>query len=68
LASTLGTGDALKTKINAELKKQGLQESTGVTDPSKSTSLLTSSAPVASLPAWALALGAHVFAFGLARG
>jgi hypothetical protein len=65
LDSTLGTGDALKTKINAELTKQGLQESTGVTNPSKST---FSSAPVASSPAWALALAAHFFAFGLARG
>jgi hypothetical protein len=64
---TLGTGNALKTKINAELTKQGLKESTGVTDPYK-FSPFASSAPVASSPAWALALAAHVFAFGLGRG
>jgi hypothetical protein len=33
LISVLGTGDALKSKINAELTKQGLTESTGVTNP-----------------------------------
>jgi hypothetical protein len=33
LVSALGTGDALKAKINAELTKQGLKESTGVTNP-----------------------------------
>jgi hypothetical protein len=33
LIKTLGTGDALKAKINAELKKQGLKESIKVTDP-----------------------------------
>jgi len=67
LASTLGSGEALKTKINAELTKQGLKESTGVTDPYK-FSPLTSSTPVASSPAWALALALPAFAFGLARG
>jgi hypothetical protein len=30
LVSTLGTGDALLSKVNSELKKQGLKESTGV--------------------------------------
>ena len=35
LASTLGTGDAVMTKINTELKKQGLKEATGVSAPAK---------------------------------
>jgi hypothetical protein len=30
MQSTLGSGDTLKNKLNAELKKQGLKESTGV--------------------------------------
>jgi len=33
LKSTLGSGDVLKSKINAALKANGLSESTGVTDP-----------------------------------
>ena len=33
MTSTLGSGDALKTKLNAALKKEGLKESTGVTAP-----------------------------------
>jgi len=33
LKSTLGSGDALKSNINAALKANGLSESTGVTDP-----------------------------------
>jgi len=32
LKSTLGSGDSLKSKINAALKAEGLSESTGVTD------------------------------------
>jgi ABC-type uncharacterized transport system YnjBCD ATPase subunit len=33
MTSTLGSGDALKTKLNAALKKEGLKETTGVTAP-----------------------------------
>ena len=33
LVSTLGTGDALKNKINTELTAVGLPESTGVSTP-----------------------------------
>ena len=33
MTSTLGSGDALKTKLNAALKSEGLKESTGVTAP-----------------------------------
>jgi len=33
LSSTLGSGDALLTKLNAALKAEGVKESTGVTDP-----------------------------------
>ena len=32
LVSTLGTGGALKTKINAEIRKQGILEATEVRD------------------------------------
>jgi hypothetical protein len=35
MLSTLGSGDAFKTKININLKTQGLKESTGVTTPTK---------------------------------
>jgi hypothetical protein len=56
LATTLGTGGALTTKINTELKKQGLQEATGVSPPA-----------VASLggtlsTSWTLVLVMHVCA------
>ena len=35
MIAELGTGGALKVKINTELKKQGLKECTSVTDPAK---------------------------------
>ena len=38
IKSTLGSGDALKTKLNTALKKEGLKESTGVTAPVTGTS------------------------------
>ena len=62
LISTLGTGEDLKTKINSELKKQGLEEATGVTAPVKSDL----SAAVAASPKWAMVLAAYVVALGLA--
>ena len=42
--STLGTGDALMTKINTELKKEGLEEATGVSSPVKAAADLSSNA------------------------
>ena len=61
LVATLGSGDALKTKLNAELVKGGLKESTGVTAPAKgkpaSAGLLSAT--------WALSLTAPVVAYGL---
>jgi hypothetical protein len=59
LVSTLGTGDALKTKINTELKKQGLQEATGASAPAKA-SLSGNGMPVS--PQWTLVLVLHVYA------
>jgi len=64
LISTLGTGDNLKTKLNSELKKQGLNEATGVTAPVKS-GLSAESAAVAVSPMWAMVLAAHVLTLGL---
>ena len=61
LSDALGSGDALKTKINSALKAQGLPESTGVTAPTKAVS----SAGATEGPLWALAVlaafGAAVF-------
>ena len=53
MLSTLGSGDAFKTKININLKAQGLKESTGVTTPTKAN--LSSDASMPSLT-WALVL------------
>jgi hypothetical protein len=39
LVVSLGKGDALKSKINAELTKRGLNEAIGVTDPVVSAAL-----------------------------
>jgi hypothetical protein len=64
LISTLGTGDNLKTKLNSELKKQGLNEATGVTAPVKSGHSVESAA-VAVSPMWAMVLAAHVLTLGL---
>ena len=44
LESTLGSGDALLTKVNEELKKRGLQSSTGVSPKSTGTVLKSASA------------------------
>ena len=51
LVSTLGTGDAVMTKINTELKKQGLQEATDVSAPVKAS---LSDTPMALSPSWTL--------------
>jgi len=64
LSDALGSGDALKTKINSALKAQGLPESTGVTAPTKAV-IDVSSAGATEGPLWALAVlaafGAAVF-------
>jgi hypothetical protein len=62
LASALGSGDALKTKINNELIKQGLENSTGVTVPTKALDIVTdmSSAAFMQTPVWMLSLLAAV--------
>ena len=38
MTSTLGSGGALKTKLNATLSKEGLKESTSITPPATGTS------------------------------
>eukprot|EP00802_Teleaulax_amphioxeia_P015775 Tamp_15874.p1 GENE.Tamp_15874~~Tamp_15874.p1 ORF type:complete len:355 (+),score=48.53 Tamp_15874:1-1065(+) len=63
LITTLGTGDDLKTKLNSELKKQGLAEATGVTAVAKAADL--SSATAAVSPKWVMVLVVHVLALGL---
>lgn len=45
MQSTLGSGDALKTKLNTALKSEGLKESTGVTAPVTGTSAAARSMP-----------------------
>ena len=52
LSSALGSGDALKNKINSALKAEGLKESTGVTS-TVSKPASESDAPLLS-HAWAL--------------
>jgi len=63
LVSTLGTGDALTTKINTELKKQGLEEATGVSTLAKGA--LSNGTPMASSPAWAHLLVMQVWAIAM---
>jgi len=53
LSDALGSGDALKTKINSALKAQGLPESTGVTAPTKAVIEVSSTGATQS-PLWAL--------------
>jgi hypothetical protein len=64
LVATLGSGDALKTKLNAELVKGGLKESTGVTAPAKGEAPKPASAGLLSAT-WELSLTAPVVAYGL---
>jgi hypothetical protein len=59
LASTLGTGDALMTKINTELKKQNLKEASGVSAP------VSNDTPMALSPPWTLVLVMHVYALAM---
>ena len=59
LATTLGTGDTLTTKINTELKKQGLQEATGVSPPAVAS---LGGTPMALSTSWTLVLVMHVCA------
>jgi hypothetical protein len=65
LITTLGTGDDLKTKLNSELKKQGLAEATGVTAVAKAKAADLSSATAAVSPKWVMVLVAHVLLLGL---
>ena len=59
LASTLGAGDTLKRKINAELKKQSLEEATAMTASAKV--FLSEAGCGSGLSAtWALLLAANV--------
>ena len=51
IKSTLGSGDALKTKLNTALKKEGLKESTGVTAPVTGTSAAARSVAATALSA-----------------
>ena len=62
LISTLGTGDALLAKINTEFKKQGLEEATGTSAPTKAT---LSGTAMALLPAWTLVLVMQVYAIAV---
>ena len=61
LATTLGTGDTLTTKINTELKKQGLQEATGVSPPAVAVASFGGK-PMALSTSWTLVLVVHVCA------
>ena len=61
LTSNLGNGDALKTKLNTELVKLSLKESTGVTAPVKAA---VGGAGLLSV-IWTLVLTAPVIVYGL---
>jgi hypothetical protein len=61
LVSTLGTGDVLKSKIDAVLVKQSLKESSSVTAPMQALDAGTSLLSVT----WAVVLTAPVVAYGL---
>ncbi|MGB1603616.1 MAG: hypothetical protein ACPIOQ_63385, partial [Promethearchaeia archaeon] len=53
MTSTLGSGGALKTKLNAALSKEGLKESTSITPPATGTS---AAARCTSMPSMAKVL------------
>jgi hypothetical protein len=57
LTSTLGSGDALKDKLNKELKDAGLEEAKGISDPVKYKVEVgvMSSTGCRQSPLWALA-------------
>ena len=56
MKTTLGSGDALKTKLNTALKKEGLKESTGVTAPATGSTAARSTASPAQMLVAALSL------------
>ena len=56
IKTTLGSGDALKTKLNTALKKEGLKESTGVTAPATGSTAARSTASPAQMLVAALSL------------
>ena len=55
LLSTMGTGDALKNKLNAKLAAQGLKPAIGVTNPVAGLPLMGTGS--AGLPGWSFAWG-----------
>ena len=61
LVTTLGTGDALMSKINTGLKKEGLKEATGVSAPAKTTGTSNNAQPKALSPPWTLVLAMHLY-------
>ena len=65
LTSNLGAGDALKTKLSAELVKQSLKESPGVTAPVKAAAKAAVGGSGLLSATWALVLTAPVVAYGL---
>ena len=56
MKSTLGSGDALKTKLNTALKNEGLKESTGVTAPATGSTAARSTSSTAQMLVAALSL------------
>jgi len=56
----MGVGDALKDKLNAELRAEGLKEATKITNPLKASEL--SSSASRSPAAWAVTAAASAFA------
>ena len=64
ITSTLGTGDVLKSKINAELVKQSLKESSSVTAPLKSLAEFAAGGRLLSVT-WVVVVTAPVVAYGL---
>ena len=63
LASALGEGDAVKNKINKALVAQGLKESTGVSNPVKTTAELSSGVANRSSSPWQWALSIFIAAY-----
>ena len=55
MLSTMGSGDALKNKLNAKLAAQGLKLAIGVTNPVAGLPLMSTGSTV--LPGWSSAWG-----------
>lgn len=65
LSKALGTGDDLKTKLNKELKAQGLEEATAFTDPATAGADVLDSAGCRSSVSWAVLVAANALVLGL---